>query len=72
MPDQIAAYERTAISIERAGPERSGRRGADHELSFTRPGRKHTEFMTQGELLDLWQQIGAYFNLAGMGERSDV
>jgi hypothetical protein len=69
MPDQIAAYERTAISIERAGPERSGRRGADHALSFSRKQGTNTEFLTQGELLDLWQQIGAYFGLAGMGEQ---
>jgi hypothetical protein len=24
--------------------------------------------LTQGELLGLWQEVGAYFNLAGMGD----
>jgi hypothetical protein len=24
--------------------------------------------LTQGELIGLWQEIGAYFNLAGMGD----
>ena len=61
-------YERTAVSIERAGPDRSGRRGADHAVSFAQPDSRHIEFMTQGELIDLWQQIGAYFNLTGVGD----
>lgn len=65
-------YERTSVSIERVGPERSGRRGADHAVSFTQPGSRHTEFMTQGELIDLWQQIGVHFNLAGMGDAQEA
>jgi hypothetical protein len=66
------AYERTAVSIERAGPDRSGRRGADHAVSFAQPDSRHIEFLTQGELIDLWQQIGAYFNLAGMGDAQEA
>lgn len=61
-------YERTDVSIERVDQDVSGRRGAGYALSFTQPDRRHTEFLTQGELIGLRQEIGAFFNLAGMGD----
>jgi len=55
-------YQRTAVSIERSGA------GA-HVLRFNRGIQQITSVpLTQGELIDLWQKIGAYFNFAGMGE----
>lgn len=51
----------------------SPREHAPWKVGFTKPyGPKssstNVEWMTQGELLTLWQQIGVLFNLVGMRE----
>lgn len=58
-------------TIKRVDADQSGRTGVDWRLGFTRHYGEHSsstnvEFMTQGELLTLWQQIGALFDLGGM------
>jgi len=55
--------QRTAIYIERTDESLT------HALGFYRGIQKVAGIrLTQGELIDLWQKIGAYFNLAGMSE----
>lgn len=49
----------------------SPRQHAPWKMAVTTPLGEHSassavEWMTQGELITLWQQIGAAFNLAGM------
>lgn len=55
------AYERKQISINRV--EFPTSLHGKWAVSFTVDNRTSTEHMTQGELIDLWQQIGALFNL---------
>lgn len=59
--------DRTTFSIERV--EKPATLAGKHQLSFhLNDSHAVSVHLTQGELIDLWQQVGAYFNLAGMGE----
>ena len=63
-------FQATKTTIENA-PERSPRDLAPWKVGFTRqygPASSTTnvEWMSQGELITLWQQIGVLFNLEGM------
>ncbi len=69
-------YDRVTPSLERT-EEKSCRRGAPWRLGLTSKDVDDTdnewsstnvEWMTQGELIDLWQLIGRTLNLAGMGD----
>ena len=69
-------YDRVTPSLERT-EEKSGRRGAPWRLGLekravddadTRWASTNVEWMTQGELIDLWQLIGRTLNLADMGD----
>jgi len=60
----------TSISRPQEG-ELADPYGLTWKVSFTKTYDGHSsstnvEYLTQGELLTLWQQIGALFNLAGM------
>ena len=71
MPDP-QPYLRTETSIE-YDPARSTREHAPWKVGFTKrydekSASTNVEWMTQGELLDVWNTIGVLFNLAGMGE----
>lgn len=60
------ADQRTAIIIESA--DEPGR----HCLKLFRGIQQVAGIaLTQGEMIDLWQKIGAYFNLAGMAPLGD-
>lgn len=69
---------RIETEIRRADPARLPRRDAGPwVLRFTRrqDGRNsstNTEYLTQGELIGLWQQIGVLFNLAGMRDKAQA
>lgn len=59
------------IHIERPDDSDVRDPGEVWKVSFTkRYGEKsslsNVEFLSQGELIDLWQQIGQLFHLAGM------
>lgn len=66
----MTGYQKTT-SIRR--DPNSPRDHAPWKVGFTAPNgpigsSTNVEYMTQGELITLWQQIGALFNLAGMRE----
>lgn len=55
--------QRIAITIENTGDP------LNHVIHFNRGIQQVAGVMlTQGEMIDLWQKIGAYFNLSGMAE----
>ena len=61
-----ATDQRIAITIEATDdPVR-------HVIRFNRGIQPTASIpLTQGEMIDLWQKIGAYFNLAGMGKHGE-
>ena len=62
---------RITISIERV--EKPTTLAGKHLLSFHLEERNAVSVhLTQGELLDLWQKIGAYFNLVGMRDAAEA
>jgi hypothetical protein len=65
-------YLPVETSIER-DDVRSTRQYAPFKVGFTKrydekSASTNVEWLTQGELITLWQQIGALFNLVGMRE----
>ena len=63
--------DRKLFSIQR--DDNSPRANAPWKVAITTPlgdygSSSNVEYMTQGELLDIWNTIGVLFNLAGMGE----
>ena len=69
----MEGYIPTETTIERVDPAEPGPRNKDWKVGFTRrydekSSSTNVEWMSQGELITLWQQIGALFNLAGMRE----
>ena len=71
MTTENSPCEPVSISIERA--EKPTTFAGKHLLSFHLEDRHAVSVhLTQGELLDLWQKIGAYFNLAGMRDAADA
>jgi hypothetical protein len=62
--------QRITISIERV--DRPASLAGKHRLSFYLTDQHAVSVhLTQGELINLWQEIGTYFNLAGMREAGE-
>jgi hypothetical protein len=60
-------FQRTMVSIERI--DKPATLAGKYRLSFHLTEQQAVSVhLTQGELLDLWGEIGAFFNLLGMGD----
>ena len=63
--------DRITVSIKRV--DTPATLAGKHLLSFHTDERNAVSVhLTQGELLDLWQKIGVYFNLLGMGRAAEA
>lgn len=65
--EETGTVRDAVITSLRWQPDRTGRTNAPWRLGLTRGNNTDVEWMTQDELIGLWEQIGVAFGLEGAG-----